>query len=269
MDVSGKAQGIHDHPHRKLGRRPPSRRVALEIGHYLTGKIPEHPKRVDHFAHPGLSFGLYNNDRFGVCGPTSVANHRRLVTSWLSPSMRVPTQDDVDDLYRRSGNPDFNPDTGADDNGVDMQTMLEAIARDGLSGTRCVAFARVNAQHPAELEAAVALFGAVLYGVTLDVAQQTQTDHHQWTYAPSEVWGGHAVMGGKYLSCPERDSVITWAEEVAMTASFREHQVDECWAVIWPEHLGTRSFLEGISISNLAADYLALTGRILPINPKA
>src|SRR5262249_35447468 len=34
---------------------------------------------------------------------------------------------------------------------------------------------------------------------------------------------------------------------------------------IWPEHLGSKAFLEGVDQAQLAADYQALTGRPLPV----
>jgi hypothetical protein len=39
--------------------------------------------------------------------------------------------------------------------------------------------------------------------------------------------------------------------------------------VIWPEHLGTKAFLEGVDMAQLAADYRAITGGDLPAAPAA
>jgi hypothetical protein len=60
-----------------------------------------------------------------------VANSRKLITRYLDAAEVSPSQNDVFDLHRRSGNPGFDPtlaaeDPNQDDNGVDMQTMLEA-----------------------------------------------------------------------------------------------------------------------------------------------
>src|SRR4051794_23725983 len=125
--------GTPTHPTRKLGRRPPSGKPALMLGDFLkAGVAPAHPATGDHFKQ--LEFGLYENDQFGDCGPTSVANLVRLVTGGLLGTEIQPSQDDVFDLYRRSGNPNFDPKTDADDNGVDMQTMLEALLSGGNGG---------------------------------------------------------------------------------------------------------------------------------------
>ena len=250
-----------------LGRRPPKRAPAVMLK--LTGVVPEHPATVDHLSRAGLAFGLYENDDFSDCGPTSVANLVRLVTSWLGGGMVAPTQNDVFDLYRRSGNPDFNPATDADDNGVDMQTMLEALLAEGIGGRKPVAFASVDHTDVDAVRAAVAIFGGVLFGVDLQEAQRDQTDARRWEYAPSPEWGGHAVMAGQYEDPDGVGSdvlgVVTWAQQVECTDAFLAHQLDEVWVVIWPEHLTDAGFLAGVDVQALAADYQALTGRPLPI----
>lgn len=41
--------------------------------------------------------------------------------------------------------------------------------------------------------------------------------------------------------------------------------VEEAWVAIWPEHLGTNGFEQGVDQAELAAAYQALTGSALPI----
>jgi hypothetical protein len=254
---------------RKLGRRPPKNAPALELVRSLTGVVP-HPATADHFGRVA-DFGLYGNDQYGDCGPVSVANYIKLVSLYLTGREVSVSQADVFDLYRRSGNPGFDPVTDAGDNGVDMQTMLEALTRGGIGGGhRPVAFAKVNVTSPVEIQSAIAIFGGVLFGVTLDVAQQTQTDAGgPWDYTRSAVWGGHAVVAGQYtgaITGPDI-SVVSWAQVLGTTDAFLAHQLDEAWVVIFPEHLGTTAFVEGVDVATLAADYQALTGRSFPAPP--
>jgi hypothetical protein len=258
------ARGIHAHPSRKLGLRKalPDKR-ALMLRDVLTGALPEHPATVDYLA--GITFGMYNNDRWGDCGPTMIANNRRMVTYDLLGVMQAPSQDDVTDLYVRSTTPPFNPLTGENDNGVYLQEMLDQVHSGGIGGIRCVAFAKIDPGDQETLRAATAIFGAVLYGVDLQVAQQRQTDAGTWDYSPSGEWGGHAVPGGAYRA--GRLKVITWAEAVEMTDTFVSHQVDEAWVAIWPEHFGSKAFLQGVNVSALAAAYTDVTGDPLPIPP--
>lgn len=244
-------------PGKQLGRRPAhADKPALLLGDFLTGAVPEHPASVDHLD-PVHDFGLYGNDQHGDCGPTSVANSRILTTHFLADAEQVPTLDDVYDLYRRSGNPNFP----TDDQGVVMQDMLAEVVRDGIGGVKALGFAKVDVGNLDELDAAVAIFGFLLYGVTLEVAQQHQAT--QWDYVRSGEWGGHAVLGGAY-GTPGR-GVITWGDRVEMTNAFIAHQLDEAWVVIWPEHLNNRAFLDGVDLPKFAAAYKAITGRAFPV----
>lgn len=255
------AHGIHAHPYRKTGLRPPSNRPALHLADVLTGTVPPHPATADHLA--DATFGLYENDKFGDCGPTAVANLRRLITTGLTGTMQAPTQDDVFDLYRRSGNPDFNPTTGAGDNGVDMQTMLEALLAGGIGGVKPLAFAKVDVSSDSEMTAAISIFGGLLWGVDLDTAQQSQTDNGEWTYVDSPEWGGHAVLAGAYEAGSLED-VETWALRVKTTSTFRQRQLQEAWVVIWQESVDHPAFQAGVDLEALAVDYADLTGSPFP-----
>lgn len=252
-----------DHPDFKLGLLPPTPAMpALRLADYLTGVLPAHPPAADYLS--GTAFGLYANDRFGVCGPTAVANSRREITARLKGAVAAPSQNDVFDLYRRSGNPGFDPATGAGDNGVNVQAMLKAVLAGGIGGVKCLGFARLDAASVEELKAAVALFGFQILGVDLQAAQQQQTGAGVWDYRRSGAWGGHAVLAGAYQADPEGVDVITWARQVRMTDAFVKNQLSEAWVVIWPEHLSDAGFLAGVDLATLAADFRDLTGRPFP-----
>jgi hypothetical protein len=210
----------------------------------------------------GVDFGLYANDTYGNCGPVSMANHRRLVTKWLAGQEVQPTLSDVFDLYRRSGNPTFDPSTGEGDGGVEMRVMLNAAHKGGLAGVKPVAYATIDSHDPDQVRAAVQVFHGILLGVTLDVAQQDQTDRGIWDYvAGSRLWGGHAVLAPAFTL--EITDVVTWDLLVACTDSFIRHQDDEAWVVIWPEHLADPR----LDVNKLAAAYTALTGKPFPTVP--
>lgn len=244
---------------RMLGRRAPKNAPALRASRFLTGVVPAHPVAADNLSK--ATYGLYDNDTYGVCGPTSVANQRRQVTAYLTGKQVDPTQNDVFDLYRRSGNPDFNPadPNGPGDGGVDMQTMLEEVQRGGIGGEKCLAFAKLDHTNIEEVRAWTAIFGGTLVGVNLLAAQQSQRG--TWTYERSAEWGGHAVFSGGYDPNPE---FISWAEKYESTPSFWTHQVEEVWGVIWREHLGTKAFQEGVDEKALSDAFTELTGRPFP-----
>jgi hypothetical protein len=262
---------------RKLGRRPPKDAPALRLRAFLTGIVPAHPTTVDHFGQVKRWF-LGRNNEFGTCGPTSDANYIKLVFRYLLGEDVTVTDDAILDLYRRSGNPHFNPATGEDDNGVIMQTMLEAMLAGGIEVVRAdgtretvkpVAFAQVDVANLDEVRAAVAIFGGVLFGVDLEVAQQAQTDAQPplWDYQHSGEWGGHAILAGLYTSASSSSdiSVVTWAEVVGTTDAFCREQLEEAWVVVLPQHLANPAFQQGIDLAALRMAYQQLTGRPLPI----
>jgi len=253
----------------RLGRRQPSNKPALQLARFLTGEVPPHPVAVDYLT-PFIWWDELGNDRFGDCGPVSVANCFRLVSHSLDGLERYPSLPEVLDLYKRSGNPDFPN----QDDGVDMQTMLEELLRNGIafnkSMYRPVAFAKVDVTDVDMTRAAIDIFGFVLLGVDLRIAQQAQTNRGDpWDYVRgSGEWGGHAVMAGAYTSQIGHDpdiSVVTWGKVIPLTDNFWNAQAMEAWVVIWPEHLERSGFDRAVDLAMLAEDYKALTGRELPL----
>jgi hypothetical protein len=262
----------------RYGRRTPKRAPALKLGPLLTGVVPTHPAAADYLAAMDGGWQLLGNDRAGDCNAVTWANMRRLVTATLATE-HYPTQDQVWQFYRTQ-NPDFDPAGSADtngpgssaDQGMDVQTGLEYLhATGGPDGVKAVAFAKVDHTNLDEVDAALAIFGALWLGIQVLDANPAQFSAGQpWTDVPgSAVEGGHAILGGGYSASEVR--FITWAAETGFDLSFWNGAapdgsplVEECWVVIWPEHLGTREFGQGINVAQLAADYLALTGSPLP-----
>lgn len=270
MDTTPRHREAVIHAGKRLGLRDPKNHVAIYFGDVWTGHVPVHPVSVEHTDDAG-PWQMLGNDEWGDCGPVSVANLTALITKVLGGTQHYPSLDDVLDLYKRSGNPNF-PD---DDNGVDMQTMLEELVRNGIncngSVIKPLAFAKLDVHNIDEVRAAIAIFGGVLLGLNLEVAQQRQSN--VWDYVESTEWGGHAVMAADYTSLTGAGQPdigwVTWSEIVEATDAFWDHQAMEAWVVIFSEHLGTRQFQEGVDLNALKSDYEALTGRPFPdVAPK-
>lgn len=260
-----------------LGKRPADDRPLLDVGAHLTAAAFTPPASVD-YASKVSEWVLGSNDRFGTCGPTSVANLALLVSTVLTGSATRYTDEEVFDLYRRSGNPNFDPKTGADDNGVIMADLLAALVKGGIgSGDRnvkAVAFGKVNPADEAQVFAAASLFGGVLIGANLRAAQETQFEAGKsWDYvARSKAWGGHAMLAAPDYTdaagtTADRTGLVTWATLTDATDAFFDKQVDEAYVVIFPWHLGDARFLAGINLDTLAAEFKALTGRDFPVQP--
>jgi hypothetical protein len=264
-------------PGMRLGRRKPDRRrEVLKLGHYLTGAVPAHPVSADHIG--GVDPQGWNgatNFSYGTCGPCSLANSAICTWHYLKNQVLTSADEAIFDLYRRSGNPQFDPASDADDNGVDMTVMGSAAVKGGLTVQIAggapetitpLAFASVDVTSIDEIRAATSLCGGVLFGVNLEVAQQAQTDAGLWDYKPSKEWGGHAVFGGSYTSAAKGsdEKIITWQQPVGTTDSFLSHQAEECYVVLWKPHLESTAFQQGVDLAALAADYTELTGRPFP-----
>jgi hypothetical protein len=93
--------------------------------------------------------------------------------------------------------------------------------------------------------------------------------------ASSPVVGGHSIITGGYGAEPAEtdpdaalggdEKFITWADETSFTDEFWANGVEECWIVIWPEHLGSKEFLAGLDVAGLATAYTEITGKPFPV----
>lgn len=262
----------------KYGRRPPKRARALQLGNYLTGIVPAVPAAEDYLAALNGGWQMLGNDQAGDCVAVTWANIRRLVTATLTTTPDYPPQDQVWQVYQTQ-NPGFDPNGGAatgpgssHDNGMDIQTLLEYLVKTGgPDGVKALGFASVDYTNITEVKAAIALFGYVWTGVAVREVNMNEFSADQpWDYNPdSPVDGGHSIVTGGYGPSGSGarggdERFITWAEETSFTDRFWQHQVEEAWVVIWPEHLGSQEFLAGVNMEQLATDYTEITGKPFP-----
>jgi len=253
----------------RYGRRSPKRAPALQLGKYLTGAVPSVPAYEDYLAALDGGWQMLGNDTYGDCVAVTWANTRRLVSTTLGTA-EYPSLSEVYTFYKTQ-----NPDFPNEDNGMDIQTALEDLVKNGgPDGVKAVAFAAVDYTNVTEVKQAIALFGSVWTGINvLDVNMTEFNDNQPWDYsANSAVDGGHSIVTGGYgdvasdtgaLSGDEK--FITWAQETSFTDSFWSHQVEEAWVVIWPEHLGNKEFMAGVDVAQLEADFHTLTGGSFPV----
>lgn len=264
-------------PPGRLGRRPADpARLARTVRLRLTGALPEHPLTADHLT--GVHrWMLGANNRFGTAGPAYVANSAVLTWRWLVGEDITVTDDAIFGLYRRSGNPGFDPSTGAGDDGVDMTVMLSALVSGGITITHADGKTETVkplcfAAHDTDIDtvgAVTSIFGAGGFGLDLDDAQQAQTDAGLWDYvAGSGQWGGHATLGGSYASpggAGQRAGVnITWQLPVRTTDAFIAHQLAEAYVIVWELLWDHPAFRQGVDGAALASDYTACTGKPFP-----
>jgi hypothetical protein len=257
----------------KLGRLPviPDR-PKLRLAEVLTGVIPPHPVEVDNIAGFNGGWKMLGNDQFGDCVAVTWANWRRLVTATLGGLEIYPTIEQVYALYRTQ-NPLFQPDPNDPvmDNGMNIQLTLEYLNKiGGPDGVKVVCFASVDHQNRDEIEAAEAIFGGLWTGITVSQANQQQfANGEPWDYDPSSpIEGGHSILSGGYFTDAAAEfSDVTWGRETKYSDAFDQHQVEEDWIPIFPEHLGTKGFQQGVSGDLLKQYYGDLTGRVMATAP--
>lgn len=266
----------------RYGRRTPKRARAIPFSLIFSGNIPAHPAYLDYLQHLNGGWLMLGNDAVGDCVSVTWANERRLVTSILTSHPNYPSQNEVWQVYQTQ-NPGFNPNGtnetngpgSSDDNGMDIQTLLEDLHQNGgPDGAKLFAFASVNVHDPDEVRAAIATCGTLWTGINVYDNNLSQFSANEpWDFVSgSALDGGHSVLSAGYgdtsidtgaLGGDEK--FITWAEETSFTDNFWTNAVEEAWVCIWPEQLGTSAFDEGIDKSALASAYQQVTGKTLVI----
>jgi hypothetical protein len=264
-------------PGRCLGKRKPSDLPAVKLSDHLVASSFTRPKSADNMT--GLTFMLGGNDKYGTCGPTSIANY--LVIDYAKHGETITVTDDaIFTLYRYAGNPNFNPVTDTDDNGVDMKVLLAAFAKHGLEIThqngqtetvKPAGWASLDHHDPDSLANWIGLAGAAVCGQTLDTAQQKQTDAKPplWNYKKSATWGGHATVYGSYTGVTKAGladaSTASWAMLIGTTDTYVSHQLDEAYGVISPATAASDAFNTAVNAKTFAAAYKAQTGHTFPV----
>ncbi len=249
----------------KFGKKPPLQKPALRLRSLLTGVVPDHPPAVDHLAIGGWQ--MLGNDRYGDCVAVTWANIRRLL-SRLAGAEYYPDLEQVLELYKTQ-----NPGFPNQDEGMYIHLVLDHLHKTGgPDGVKPIAFAKVDHTDEAEVEAAISIFGYLWTGFSVQDANMDVDwrNKQPFDYHPGSGWaGGHSVIVGGYDSdhVAADQTMATWARHTGFTENGWRNLVDEVWAVIWPENLGTTQFQEGIDYQKLAAAYLSLTGRELPPLP--
>lgn len=280
------------HPYLRLGWRGKTQKPTLNFAKFMTGDISIPPWA--NFMHEVRTWCGRTNFRFGTCGPNMIAN---LFISWFMYALGeqvTVTDEAIFDLYRRSGNPNFDPTTGADDNGVDNAVLLGAMlegnqasdgSATGLDVTRedgsvqrltIAAFGQLTGQGDQlvqQLKAATALFGGTCISVMLELAQQAQTVAHPpvWTDIPSSGdWGGHDIFGGRYTgNAGDDEHVISWLVNVGVADGFIRARSQEIFVAVPKLALADRPVAHGIDWTGLAAEFQTLTGRTLNLSSLA
>jgi hypothetical protein len=249
-DASDAPAGMHAHPTKKLGKRPPiPGRAAVPFRDFVKA-VPAHPV-VD--VAPDLVWPMDRNDQAGDCVVAGLDHALQTICALLGEPRRNWNDAELLELYQTQ-NPGFRAWSdagGPDDGGMVIQTFLEHLVATGA----ILAFGRVDHDDPEEMRAATYLGLAIVTGEVLDVAQQQQTI---WDWQRSPEWGGHCTCTVGYPDST-RQTCITWGQKVDMTEAFVAHQVDEAWFVLTQAHVDHAAFRDHFDLPAFAAAVAQIT----------
>lgn len=243
---------------------PQPARRRLRLANYLTTPAPalDVPDTADYLTDV-TDWPMYGNDTIGDCGPAGLGHLLEAITRYGSGSTIEVTEQDVVDFYSAvSGYRPGRPDT---DVGVVLQDMLDYARRNTFCGHEVLAFAEVDMSHPAEIRAAIDLFGGIITGINLPKSAEDQFNAGQpWTVVKgSRILGGHAVPWMGYG--PDGWGGVTWAATQAISDPFRKRYAAEGWVLFLPEWANAQGRTPtGIDLHALGADFSQLTNEPNP-----
>ena len=207
----------------RLGKRPAVRPAGLAtLAAYAQGRLP-HPPTTSPV--PDVAaWGMLGNDRLGDCTIAGAAHLVIAADTEVDGVDHIPDTVEVTDTYLSL--------TGGADQGLAEYDVLHRWWTDGLFGARIDAYAPVDHRHIAEIQQAVAFYGAAYIGVALPASAQRQFAAGQpWVVDPdSPLVGGHCILLVGYG--PQYVQAVTWGAVVDVSWPWLARYCDEAWAVI-------------------------------------
>lgn len=252
-----------------LGRLPmkPQPKL-LRLSSYLLGaaELPEPPASFD-LVSDVASWPMYDNDRLGDC-TCAAAGH--MVQAWTAANKveHVPDPSLVDLFYWETGDPPASTGTagGPTDTGRVETDVLNYWRRHALGTSPITAYVAVDPKNGSRVLDGIYLFGGLYLGVALPVTAQRQ---QVWDVVDPSLrgdsapgsWGGHAVPALAYVGTDRgvEYTVVTWGGLMPVTGAFFSAYVEEAYAVLSPDWLGSEDGApNGFNLDALKADLEAL-----------
>jgi hypothetical protein len=214
------------------------------------------------------TWGMLLNDQIGDCGPAGACH---LIIAWAANAgrrVRITNETALKAYIALTG---YDPQTGANDNGVQLQDMLAFWRKTGIGSHKILGFGQIS-KTPAVLHAAVQAFGGILVGIECPESAEEQFESGiPWSVVKgSPDDGGHCIIIVGYDSKTGEWIAVTWGGLARIKPSFVKKYLLEAWAVF------TRDWLEangdtplGQSIAQLGEEFTELTGEPSPLGAAA
>lgn len=238
----------------KLGRKAlKTDSRTLRLANYLTASLPAAPVSCD-WTKGVTQWGMMLNDRLGDCTCAAVGHAVQLWTLNLGEEITEPDSE-IESAYEEWCG--YNPaDPATDEGGVELDILTD-WKNHSFKGHYLLGFASANPKNLDEIKQAINLFGLVYIGISLPLSAQGQMI---WDVVPDDgsgntepgSWGGHAVVVVGYdafgLIC------ITWGGLMRITNAFWLKYVDEVYALLGADWVGSKGAPSGFLLAPLKAD---------------
>ena len=173
--------------------------------------------------------------------------------------------DDAEIISTYSRISGYDPATGANDNGCQIQDVLADQRLNGMTDVngnvhKVLAYAALrNPTDIGLLARVLKTFGYVYIGIDCPASAQTEFGNGPWTYVPdSPIEGGHAIGLHRRQPYGSRVGVFdmaSWGALQPTTISFITHYVTEAWGVLTPDWIEANgASADGIALAQLEAD---------------
>jgi hypothetical protein len=251
--------------------------------------IPTVPKPHGGFGTDFVNWGLFNNGPStawpagwaaaeGVGNCVLVDKFHAFMASAKNSGRPIPAYDDklavaqYALLVAMTGGKPYDPQSGANDNGLDIRTVLthcQTVGLPNLAGqvNKIGPFIGVEPGNFAEMWEVLWFAEHISMGIEAPESMEQQVQAGQEiTYVPgSPIVGGHDIL----LEGHPKDNMWTgvqWGQRTPMVPDFITHQADEMWAWFDPESISLTlgEDYEGFNPSQLE-EYLATVAQTFPV----
>lgn len=249
----------------KLGKLPPRHDPrTLKLAAY-TAALPPPPSSCD-LTGKLTSLGMMLNDTLGDCTCAAMGH---MIQAWTAEAGGQVILPDAAILSAYETFCGYDPANPAPDQGGVELNVLNGWRQTGVAGHKIIAYAALQKHSTGILSRAswkhgvmnsVYYFGGTYVGVALPETAQDQT---AWDLvskhgkgAPGS-WGGHAIPIVAYDA--DGVTVITWGALLKASWDFLDEYMDEAYAALAPEIVGTGKSPEGFDITQLETDLNSVT----------
>lgn len=222
--------------------RPAGVKAPLLFSSFLQKKAPPAPEKVyREYKIPEDAWGMFDNDTVGDCTCAAIAHMLMLVTSHTG-KMVVPDRRDVISFY--SAVSGFNLETGENDNGADLASVLNRWQHVGLSGHKILAWADIDPQNIEHQKQGIYIFGATDDGIQMPISAMNQFGANlPWSVDEefAAIEGGHSVPRFGYGHVGAK--CVTWGKLQGATWEWWMKYLFECCVVITKDWINEASGL--------------------------